>query len=76
MSSPNIVTCPNRGTFVTQRNSRAKSLILLVVREGLEPVGDASEISNLLKFIALLSPKIPLTPRIWHSIWHWHGKRE
>jgi hypothetical protein len=43
----------------------------LVVREGLEPIGGASEISNLPTFIAHLSPNIPSSPRIWHSIWHW-----
>jgi hypothetical protein len=48
----------------------------MVVREGLEPVGDASEISNLLIFIAHLSPEIPLDPQIWHSIWHWHRWRD
>jgi hypothetical protein len=42
-----------------------------VVREGLEPVGSASEISNLLVNHVLMSPSIPSKPRIWHSIWHW-----
>lgn len=41
-----------------------------MAREGLEPVEDANEISNLLIFIAHLSPEIPSNPRIWHSIWH------
>jgi integrase len=38
--------------------------------------GGASEISNLLNFIAHLSPKIPSSPQIWHSIWHWYHGRE
>jgi len=43
-----------------------RTLDFMVVREGLEPVGDASGISNLLNFIARLSPGIPLNPQIWH----------
>jgi hypothetical protein len=53
-----------------------RTLDFVVVREGLEPVGDASEIITLLNFMAHLSPKIPSNPHIWHSIWHWQRRRE
>jgi hypothetical protein len=58
--------------FNREHTQIRKSLISLVVREGLEPIGGASKISNLLNFIAHLSPKIPLNPQIWH----WHRGRE
>jgi hypothetical protein len=38
----------------------------MVESEGLEPAGDLSRISNLLIPLELLSPALPLDPRIWH----------
>jgi hypothetical protein len=43
---------------------------LMVEREGLEPAGSLSQISNLLIPLELLSPALPLHPRIWH----WAGR--
>jgi integrase len=40
-------------------------------REGLEPAGGTSQISNLLN-LDFLSPQFPSDPRFWHSIWHWN----
>jgi hypothetical protein len=53
------------------KETGCKSLNYLVEREGLEPAGGLSRISNLLIPLELLSPALPLDPRIWHSIWHW-----
>jgi hypothetical protein len=46
-------------------------LILLVVREGLEPDARSCVINKLLIYITHLSPGVSSNPRIWHSIWHW-----
>jgi hypothetical protein len=46
-------------------------LFLLVEREGLEPAGSLSQISNLLMTVDFLSPQFPSDPRFWHSICHW-----
>ena len=41
-------------------------------REGLEPAGRTSQISNLLMNLDFLSPQSPSDSRFWHSIWHWN----
>jgi len=42
----------------------------LAERNGFEPAGTLSDISNLLINHVLLSPPLPLIARIWH--WEWH----
>lgn len=42
----------------------------MVEREGLEPAGSLSQISNLLMAFEFHSPSLPSNTRIWHSIWH------
>ena len=68
--------CPGTGgRNETLPMGSVRTRFLLVVREGLDPAESPSGISNLLIYIAHLSPEIPVNPRIWHSIWHWSNGR-
>jgi hypothetical protein len=55
----------------SDRPDSSQVIDLMVEREVLEPAESLSPISNLLIPLELLSPALPLHPRIWHSIWHW-----
>jgi len=57
-------------TVGTRATSGLQPIELMVEREGLEPAGSLSQLSNLLMNLDFLSPQFPSDPRFWHSIWH------